>query len=107
MAYTSKGKKPINAKVLDGGASWKDRYQVDDETASIIKICATFIQDGNEACLIITNLASIDFGDYFGGTKEKFPIGSMAIVVDNGTLQLFVKTSSTGWNAIGLLQFNL
>lgn len=99
MAYTSKGNKPINAKTLDGGASWKDRYQVDDNTADIIKVCLTMTQAGNEACLIITNMSSITFSNYFTSAKEKFPVGSIAVANDGGTLKIFVKGVS-GWSSV-------
>ncbi len=100
MPYTKTGSKPQNAKILDGGASWKDRYKVADELADMILMCATFNQGNSEVCLILARpgISWQDFMDLLTPQNEKFPMGSIAFLVNNfGVISIFIKATTDGW----------
>lgn len=93
--YTQTGTKPINARVLEGGASWKDRYQVSDEFAVVIKQCLTIVSPEGEVCIVFST-ANVNT---FLTNNDKFPVGSVMFGLNNTTPTCWLRTS-TAWVAV-------
>lgn len=93
--YTQTGTKPLNSRVLDGGVSWKDRYEVSDEFSAVILQCLTVVSPQGEICVVVStsNVAT------YLTNNEKFPVGSILFGLNNTTPTCWFKTSG-GWTAV-------